>query len=102
MSRVLFSAKSEPANDWSGIQSRLQGISAPAGSSDLPVEPSATLAHDPAVADEPAATRDQPVSIPGDPLEILFLPSDGAVSLSPHQDILTEFQGRNRGIHFIE
>lgn len=103
MGRVLFTAKAEPAKaepaiNWSEIESRLQEISAPIRSSDLrvepslPLEPSASLAHDPALADEPPATRSPPVSNPGDPVEILPSQSDGAVSLSPHQDILTEFQ----------
>ena len=86
MGRVLFSAKAEPIKaepklNWSEIESRLQEISAPARPSDLPaaaflpLEPSATLAHDPAFADEPPLIKekDQPVSIPGDPLELLSI-----------------------------
>ena len=100
MGHVLFSAKSEPAIDWSEIEYRLQEISAPAGSSDLPVEPSATLANDPAVADDPPVTseppitnhapitRDSPVIHPTDPLaEMLSLLGEGAVLRSPRQDI---------------
>jgi hypothetical protein len=33
----------------------------------------ATLAHDPAFADEPPVTKDQPVSIPGDSLDMLSM-----------------------------
>jgi hypothetical protein len=77
LGRVSFTskpkpAKAEPVIDWSEIESRLQEISAPARASadlsDLPIEPSATLAHDPAVADDPPAasdlpeTRDQPMN----------------------------------------
>jgi hypothetical protein len=44
-------AKAEPVIDWSEIETRLQEISAPARAfadlSDLPIEPSATLAHRP-------------------------------------------------------
>ena len=47
MGRVLFTPKSEPAVDWSEIESRLQEISAPSNFSHLPSEPSATLANDP-------------------------------------------------------
>ena len=96
LGRVLFSAKAEAARtepkiNWSEIEARLQEISKPAQASDLPVEaslpaepsfllerslpiePSATLAHDPDFSDEPPATRDQPVSIPRDSLEILSM-----------------------------
>ena len=99
MGRVLFTAKSEPAIDWSEIESRLQEISAPAGSSELPVEPSARLAHDPSVADASAVTSDRlitnhsPITSDaavlnaGDPLaEMLSLLGEGAVSRSPRQD----------------
>ena len=71
MGRVLFSPKSEPAVDWSEIESRLQEIST--GPSDLPVEPSATLAHDLALANDPPVTGDRPVINPGDPLDMLSL-----------------------------
>jgi hypothetical protein len=81
LGRVLFNSKSEPAVDWSEIESRLQEISTPAGSSDHSVEPSAGLAHDPALADEPpvsseppiagplSTTSDSPVMNSGDPLD---------------------------------
>jgi hypothetical protein len=96
LGRVLFTAKSEPAIDWSEIEFRFQEISAPARSSDLPVEPSATLAHDPAFADEPPVTSDPPITnhLPitsdspvmnsGDPLSQL---GEGTVSASPRQTI---------------
>jgi hypothetical protein len=74
-------AKAEPVIDWSEIESRLQEISAPARASadlsDLPNEPSATLAHDPAVADDPPAasdlpkTCDQPMNNSDDPLDVV-------------------------------
>jgi len=85
LGRVSFTskpkpAKAEPVIDWSEIESRLQEISAPARASadlsDLPIEPSATLAHDPAVPDDPPAasdlpeTRDQPMNN-SDPLDVL-------------------------------
>lgn len=89
LGRVLFSAKAEPLKaepklNWSEIESRLQQISAPARARDLsdeaalPIEPSSTLAHDPALLDEPSEpleseTRDQPVSTPADPLELLSM-----------------------------
>src|SRR5207245_1028356 len=102
LGRVLFAAKAEPAKaepaiNWSEIEAR-QEISAPAPAGDrpaeasLPVEPSATLAHDPAVANDPPAANDRPVTNPGDPLDILSSLSEAVVSLSPHQDIITEFQ----------
>jgi hypothetical protein len=72
--RVLFTPKSEPAVDWSEIESRLQDISTGAPSPDLPIEPSATLAND------PSASVDPPEIAPGDPLDMLSLltaiPSD--------------------------
>jgi hypothetical protein len=82
LGRILFAAKSEPAIDWSEIESRLQEISTPVRLSDLPVEPSATLAHDPAVADDPLVNSEpsttnhppitsSPVMNPGEPLEML-------------------------------
>jgi hypothetical protein len=103
LGRVLFaakaeSAKAEPKINWSEIESRLQEISKPTPASDrpvetsLPLEPSAPLAHDPAHANDPPVANDRPVSNPCDPLDILFSPSDGAVSLSSHQDILTTLQ----------
>jgi hypothetical protein len=74
-------AKAEPVIDWFEIESRLQEISAPARASadlsDLPIEPSATLAHDPAVADDPPAasdlpeTRDQPTNNSDGPLDVV-------------------------------
>jgi hypothetical protein len=91
LGRVLFSAKVEPAKtepkiNWSEIEARLLGISKPAQASELPIEasllaepsslpiaPSAMMAHDLDFSDEPPATRDQPVSIPGDPLEMLTM-----------------------------
>ena len=80
MGRVLFTPKSEPAIDWSEIELRLQEISTPARSHDLPVAPSATLAYDPTVAGDQLVTSDLPVSNLGDPLEMLSLlaaiPSD--------------------------
>ena len=113
MGRVLFTPRSEPAVDWSEIGSRLQEISAPARPSDLaaepllsieaslPVEPSATLANDPAFFDESPATMDQAVSFPGDPRVMLSSLSEAVLSLSPHQDIITEFQVADRSIYFI-
>jgi hypothetical protein len=84
LGRILFAAKSEPAIDRSEIESRLQEISTPVRLSDLPVEPSATLAHDPAVADDPLVNSEpsitnhphppitsSPVMNPGEPLEML-------------------------------
>jgi hypothetical protein len=86
LGRVSFTskpklAKAEPVIDWSEIESRLQEISAPARTSadlsDFPIEPSATLAHDPAVADDPPAasdlpeTRDQPMNNSDDPLDVV-------------------------------
>jgi hypothetical protein len=84
LGRVLFTAKAEPAKsepaiNWSEIESRLQEISSPARTGDLaaetslPIEPSATLAYDPSLADEPPLTSDQPVSIPGNPLDMLAM-----------------------------
>lgn len=113
MGRVFFTAKAEPAKaepaiNWSEIESRLQEISAPARAGDspaeasLPVEVSATLAHDPALFDEPSATKHQPVGIPDDPLDLLFSLSEAVVSLSPHQDTITEFQAADRGFRSIE
>jgi hypothetical protein len=86
LGRVYSTAKAEPAKaqpaiNWSGIESRLQEISMPARAGDspvemsLPVEASAPLAHDPAFFDEPPATMDQPVSIPGDPRDMLSMPA---------------------------
>ena len=109
MGRVLFSAKAEPAKagpaiNWSEIESRLQEISAPARPSELPPGaslPSAPLAYDPAFADELPVTKDQPVSIPGDPLDMHPRGRQrrfaAASSRHPHG-----IPGRNRGIHFIE
>jgi len=61
----LKPAKAEPVIDWFEIESRLQEISVPARASadlsNLAIEPSATLAHDPAVADDPEI-RDQPMN----------------------------------------
>ena len=86
MGRVLLTPRSEPAVDWSEIESRLQEISAPARPSDLaaeplhsieaslPVEPSATLANDPTLdIDLPLMTNDLPVTVPADPLAMLSL-----------------------------
>jgi hypothetical protein len=61
--RVVFTWKAEPAVDWSEIESRLREISTPSfQSSDLPVEPSATLANDPPAPNRPrvTATSDRP------------------------------------------
>ena len=69
MGSVLFTAKSEPAIDWSEIESRLQEISAGSRPSDA-VEPLATLANDP----------------------LATALGERAVSLSPYQDIFTEFR----------
>jgi hypothetical protein len=84
LGRVLFPAKAEatkaePKLNWSEIESRLQEISAPSPASvsaaepSLPLEPSATLAHDPDFSDEPPVRREQPVSLPGDPLDMLAM-----------------------------
>jgi hypothetical protein len=74
LGRVLFTPRSEPAIDWSEIESRLQEISTGAPSLDLPIEPSATIAND------PSASVDPPEIAPGDPLDMLSLltaiPSD--------------------------
>jgi hypothetical protein len=85
LGRISFTSKpkptkAEPVIDWSEIESRLQEISAPvrasADLSDLPIEPSPTLAHDPAVADDPPAasdlleTQDQPMNNSDDPLDV--------------------------------
>jgi hypothetical protein len=51
----MFTRNSEPALDRSHIQSRLDDISKPCASSDLPVEPSASLANDPPAMDDPEA-----------------------------------------------
>src|SRR4051794_12604257 len=83
---------------WSEIESGLQEISKPNRAGDrpversLPLEPSVPLAHGPTLADETPVTSDQPLSISNNPLDILSCPGDGAISLSPHQDILTKFQ----------
>jgi len=80
LGRVLSTTKAEPATsepaiNWSEIESRLQENSKPARLSDLAAEaslaPSAPLAHDPALSDKSPAKRDRPVSIPGDPLSLL-------------------------------
>ena len=115
MGRVLLTPRSEPAVDWSEIESRLQEISAPARPSDLaaepllsieaslPVEPSATLANDPTLdIDLPQTTDICRRPLPGDPLEMLSSPSEDVVSLLPHQDIITEFQAADRGFRSIE
>jgi hypothetical protein len=102
LGRVLFNSKSEPAVDWSEIESRLQEISTPARLPDLPVEPSTTLANDPAVADDqpvtseppitnhPPITSDFPVMNSGDPLAMLSLlaaiPSNRSQNLSHQSD----------------
>jgi hypothetical protein len=107
LGRVLFAAKAGPAKAgpaiyWSEIESRFQEIPAPVRAQDrpaetsLPVEPSATLAHDPALADEPPVIRDHPESVSGDPLD-MSSPSERVLSLSHHRDIITEITGRNRG-----
>ena len=76
MGRVLFTSKSEPAIDWSEIESHLQEISVDARTDDLPVKPSATLANDPTLADDQPLTNDAlvtsdlPVSDPGDMLSL--------------------------------
>jgi hypothetical protein len=63
LGRVVFTRKAEPAVDWSEMESRLQDISAfspPSHlSSDLPLEPSASLVNDPPAPTDsliPAAT----------------------------------------------
>ena len=96
MGRVLFTSKAEPAIDWSEIESRLLEISTPARprylmvEKALPVEPSATLAHDPAFADELPVTTDLSMSNPGDPLDVLSLlaaiPFDQSKNLSHQSD----------------
>jgi hypothetical protein len=113
LGRVFFTAKAEtakrePAINWSEIESRLQEILAPARAGDcpaetsLPVGASLTLAHDPAFFDELPVTTDQPMSIPGDPLDLPSSLSEAIASLSPHQDIITEFQAADRGFRSIE
>ena len=80
MGRVVFTKKAEPTVDWSEIESRLQNSSTPSSqSSDLPVDPSVTLANDP-----PAAT-DEAVTVSSDRLDMWS--SDG----HPIQKILKTF-----------
>ena len=83
MGRVIFTPKAEPtkagpakagpAIDWSEIESRLQEISTGPQPSDLPIEPSVTLANDPPAASDPPVTSDWPAIHPGDPLDLLSL-----------------------------
>src|SRR5437016_4452606 len=79
--RVLFTSKSLPAAGWFEIESRLQEISSSSRPSDIPIEPSVTLATDSPVTADPVI----------DSGDLLFSPIDGAPSLSPHQDTTAEF-----------
>ncbi len=73
MGRIRFTPRSEPAIDWSEIESRLQEISAGARPTDVAVEPSVALANDLATANDPVLTNDLSVTVdppgPTDPLE---------------------------------
>lgn len=81
MGRILFTAKvnpnAGPAVNWSEVESRLLEIAVGPRSSELPpvfpIESSVTLANDPPAAYDPHVTNDQPVTDPGDPLEMLSL-----------------------------
>lgn len=101
MGRVFFTTKSGPVVDWSEIESRLQGISAPPSTAPsglivrfetssapealLPVE---TLACHLPLANDPPVTGDQPVITSSDLLaEKLSLLSKRGVSRSFRQDI---------------
>src|SRR5207245_777662 len=79
--RVFFTSKSLLAAGWCEIESRLQDISSSSRPSDIPIEPSVTLATDPPV------TADQAI----DSGDLLSSPSGGAPSLSPRQDTTAEF-----------
>jgi hypothetical protein len=94
LGRIRFPPRSEPAIDWSEIESRLQEISAGTRPTDLAVDPSVTLANDLATANDPpltndlSVTSDPPVISPTDPLaEMLSRLGEGAVSRSHRQDI---------------
>jgi hypothetical protein len=76
LGRVVFTRKAEPVFDWSEMESRLQNISAfspPSHlSSDLPLEPSASLANDPPAEGDPALIPAAPAAA-SDPLDMLSL-----------------------------
>ena len=69
MGGVAFTGKSEPAYDWSELESRSQDVSKPCASSNLPVEPSASLANDPPAID--ASPRAAPEADRSDLLSLL-------------------------------
>jgi hypothetical protein len=81
VSRVLFASKSLLAAGWIEIESRLQEISNSSRPSDIPIEPSETLATDPPGTVDPVINSGC----------LLFSPIDGEPSLSPHQDSTVEF-----------
>ena len=62
MGRIRFTPRSEPVIDWSEIESRLQEISAGARPTDLPVDPSVTLANGLATANDRTLINDPPVT----------------------------------------
>ena len=88
MGGVLFFAKVEPAKAKPAInrfeiESRLQEISTPALAGELPVEASLPFLPLATLANDTSGANDRPLINPSDSL---------AISLSPHQNILAEFQ----------
>jgi len=83
---VFFTSKSLLAAGWCQIESRLQDISSSSRPSNVPIEPSVTLAIDPPVTADPVI----------DSGDLLFSPIDGAPSLFPHQDTTAEFWTASR------
>ena len=89
MGRIRFTPRSEPAIDWSEIDSRLQEISAGARPTDLPVDPSVALANDLATANDPTLTNDPPVT--SDPPVINRRSARGEASASVPSQSATVF-----------
>ena len=81
MISVPFALKFLLADGWSEIEVRLQKSSSSSRPSDIPIEPSVTLATDPPVTADLAINSGY----------LLVSPIDGAPFLSPHQDSTAEF-----------
>jgi hypothetical protein len=69
------------ASGWFEIEARLQESSSSSRPSDIPIEPSVTLAPDPPITADQAINSDY----------LVVSPIDGAPSLSPHQDSTAKF-----------